>query len=304
MTVPEEADVRIITKTLILTICLSAGLCAAGPTIMVPELAETPTVDGVGGDTVWDRAPQLTVQDAVANIPLDLRAVNSGGRIYFLVRYPDEQASETHRSWTWNEEAGEYESGLDREDCLVLKWFLNGSDEDLSLSSSTAYTADVWFWKACRTNPVGFADDKYQILSDKPMENALELLSKAGTPMFLKRLGDEGSSAYRTRIQLMYEDNVMARFENREPTGSRADIHARGTWSDGYWTIEFSRALKTDHVDDVQLAVGGQYRFGVSRYEISGRQPEAGTSQPLYGCGDIAEVITLVLSGDASGQVQ
>jgi hypothetical protein len=36
--------------------------------------------------------------------------------------------------------------------------------------------------------------------------------------------------------------------------GSMDDVEARGTWKDGYWTVEFRRKLNTGFTDDIRLS--------------------------------------------------
>lgn len=258
--------------------------------------AVSPEIDGLADEEAWNGARGIVTRDVVADIPVELKSIYSDDTIFFLVRFPDPDESRSHRSWLWDEELQEYEAGADREDVFVLKWFLEGDDSDLSLSSPNPYSADVWFWKACRTDPAGYADDKIQHLFDNPVERSLPLVNKAGTRSYLVRSGDSGSPAYKTRVVIDNEGALVPRFAAQQPVGSRADIRAKGHWADGFWTIEFARLLRTGYADDVQLDSSGSYRFGVSRYEIAGRKTEPETSQPLFGCGEISEILTLEFS--------
>ena len=71
-------------------------------------------------------------------------------------------------------------------------------------------------------------------------------------------------------------------------------------WKDGQWTIEFTRKLDTGHNDDVLFKTTGKYQFGISRYEVAGREPEKNASQPLYGCGDVGEKLNLIFNPSKS----
>jgi Ethylbenzene dehydrogenase len=274
-------------------LALACAESRADQLLIAQQSSSSPVIDGVADDDAWSNVAGIVTQDFVADIPLEVKAIHSGSSIYFLVRYPDPEKSPYHRSWMWNDDLDEYESADDREDVFVLKWFMAGNDSDLSLSSATGYSADIWFWKACRTDPVGYADDKIQRLYERPVEHCLQLVSKTGSNTYLSRAGDKGSPAYRTRVIVENEGLLIPRFESKQPRGSRADIRAKGQWVDGFWTIEFERKLYTGHDDDVQLDITRSYRFGVSRYEIAGREEEAEADQPLYGCGEISEIITL-----------
>ncbi len=272
---------------------LIAGFCQADQLLVSQIVSISPTVDGSALDSAWSSVPGIVTTDIVANIPMELKAVHTGTHIYFLVRYPDSDCSQSHRSWFWNADQDEYAPGNDREDVFVFKWFLSGDDTDLTLLSPTSYTADIWFWKACRTNGSGYADDKTQELSATVLARSSQLTSKTGSSMHLIRSGDEGKPAYKTQILVINQGPVVSRFAEVKPEGSRADIRAKGVWADGYWTIEFGRQLQTKHDDDVQLFPGQSYRLGVSRFEIAGRKEEPDSQQPKYGCGEISEVLTL-----------
>jgi len=105
-------------------------------------------------------------------------------------------------------------------------------------------------------------------------------------------MGDTGRSSYKTNIFIDYVGNVVQRYTLRQPQSSRADVKAKGVWKDGSWTIEFARPLFTGNSDDVNFQALKSYGFGVSRYEIAGRPPE-NSDQPLFGSGDISEILTL-----------
>ena len=167
---------------------------------------------------------------------------------------------------------------------------------DLSIYSADHYLADVWFWKANRTDPVGYADDKTHKLATEKDIDATKLKNKSGKTFYLTRKVDTGTSAYTIDLQIEYQGDTLPRYINRLPSGSRADIRAKGHWQEGEWTIEFARALNTGNRDDVQFEPGNNYLLGVSRYEIAGRPPNKKLSQPLYGTGDINEVLWLHLN--------
>ena len=164
---------------------------------------------------------------------------------------------------------------------------------DLSIYADNPYQADIWYWKACRTDGVGFADDKTHVLSTEKDSDATEIISKTGKTMYLLRKGDTGTGAYSIELIPEFEGEILARYSLHQPTGSRSDVHAKGLWADGKWTIEFRRRLVTGHQDDLQFSTAKKYLFGVSRYEIAGRKENTKLSTPLYGTGDINETLWL-----------
>lgn len=266
-----------------------------GSANLVAAKTETaPVIDGNDLDACWANAQAITTHDTVADIDITLKALHTDEHVFFLVSFPDPDESRTHKSWAWDKSMELYKMGPDREDGFVFKWNMESESVDLSLRADKPYRADTWFWKACRTDPAGFVDDKIQILSFLKVEKSLMLTSKSGATMYLLRQGDKGTAAFKTKMTSEYEGDMVNRFVYQQPTGSRADVKAKGIWENGRWTIEFARSLVTGHDDDVQFDLTGNYEFGVSRYEIKGGKPDKKVSQPLYECGDTNEIITLV----------
>lgn len=252
-----------------------------------------PVIDGYDKELAWENAPEVITRDTIAGIDVAIKAVFTEKEIFFRVRFPDPDESRLHKAWVWNQESKMYESGPLREDCFVFKWAMDWGTTNLSIESNENYTADIWFWKANRTDPAGFADDKYQLFSSNGISGANKVVTRSGKQMFLKRKGDAGNPAYGNSILLDYAGETLPQFVPQTPTGSRADIRAKGVWSNGEWCLEFGRKLVTGNADDVQFEPGKEYLFGISRYEIAGRKPEANSSQPLFGTGDVSEKLIL-----------
>ena len=277
-------------------ILLVIGRCYAEQTLIARKVNQDPVIDGVAAEKVWSKAEEITTHDKIADIDMTLKAVYTDEKIFFLASYPDKDESRMHRSWVWNKKTEEYDGGKDREDVFVLKWNMEDKPVDLSVLAANPYKADVWFWKACRTDPSGYADDKIQRLSPTHLKKAKEISRKFGKKMYLQRLGDNGNSAYKSTLHVDYKGDVIPRFAKRKPTLSRADIRAKGVWKAGRWTIEFGRKLNTGNQDDIPFNDKNTYLFGVSRYEVAGREPEPDSEQPLYVSGDVGEKLTLKFS--------
>ena len=273
---------------------LFATNCLADQTIVAGKVDKAPVIDGYDNDQAWQQVKPLVTRDKLAGIDIYLKAVHTGKELFFLVRFPDPDESRTHKSWQWDAAKNLYDLGKDREDTFVFKWDMEAEPVDLSIFADNNYTADIWYWKACRTDPSGYADDKSHVFNSIASEYATRLTSRTGRTMYLLRLEDKGRSAYRSHIQTVYKGDIMPRYENRKPTSSRADVRARGIWQDGWWTIELARALDTGFEDDIQFSPSKSFEFGVSRYEIAGREPDLKSSQPLHGAGDVGEVLTLI----------
>jgi len=176
---------------------------------------------------------------------------------------------------------------------MVVKWSMELIPIDLSISGDDPYRADIWYWKAYRTDHAGYADDKHQIYSDISLPKGQRLFSKNGNTFYLLRKGDQGQAAYKGSTPIGYQKDKLPGYILRNPSGSRADVHAKGKWNNGFWSVEFSRKLVTGHDDDIALDVTQNYRFGVSHYEIAGRKTDPHIEIPKFGSGEISEHLVL-----------
>ncbi|MCW8929828.1 MAG: ethylbenzene dehydrogenase-related protein [Gammaproteobacteria bacterium] len=262
---------------------------------LVKSVNSLPTIDGNANDEQWQHAEKIKVQDAIAGHEITFSALHNSDSIVILISFPDKTQNREHKTLIWDKKESYYKTGPKREDTMVLKWAMNPQVRDLTLSSDVPYQADLWFWKSFRTDPKGFADDKNQIYSSIPNNKAQRLRSKNGSLFFLQRKGDSGRSAYQNRILIDKQGDEEAKYSHRQPIGSRADIRAKGKWLDSRWTIEFMRKLDTGYSDDIRLVTGSSVLLGLSRYEIAGRKVDPQLEEPLFGSGDVGQLIQLSL---------
>ncbi len=271
------------------------GVSYAGQLLNVYKTKSLPVIDGQGTDSAWASAQEIITHDKIADIDISIKALYTDKNIYFLVKFPDPDESRAHKSWVWSKELDAYIGDVDREDVFQFVFNMEDHPVDLSVFADNDYKADVWFWKACRTDPAGYADDKTNILSKKEIDKANIVTSRSGNKMYLFRPQDKGIPCFEAKLYDEYAGDKVPGFINKVPSGSAADIKAKGEWKGGVWTIEFSRALGTGNDDDIQFDPKKDYLFGVSRYEISGNdKPDSKITQPLYGCGDVGEELKLV----------
>ena len=272
------------------------GIRAYSQTVIIVEKKTvSPIIDGEIDD-IWNSVKDVMVLDiakeVAPNIDVTLKALYTDSHIFFLVRFPDIDESRLHKPWIWDPAVEKYYTGVLREDTFIFKWSMHGFKGDLSLKKGQPHIADIWFWKANRTDPAGFADDKIHRLSNTTCSNCQPLVSESGQTFYLDRTGDKGHPAYKTVLPLGKEGDIVSQYCSRVPSGSRADVRAKGHWKDNFWTIEYSRLLDTGHKDDLVFATDGTYLFGISRFEISGRKFIPGLNQP-YGQGDVHEPLIL-----------
>ncbi len=279
--------------SLTLTVFFSARSFSA-QVLTAVKVSKAPVIDGKV-DSIWERAMPIRVKDRRVNKTIELRALYTDKEIFILARYPDKREDRMHKPWVWDKELKAYRIGPQREDTFVIKWNMEPREVDLSNFADNDYRADVWYWKAFRTDPLGHADDKMHILSSERGRKAQKVKSKSGKVRYLHRLGDEGRGCYKRKVVTSYQGDVVPSYQHTQPTGSRADVKAKGLWKDGYWSIEFSRALNTGHKDDVSFdpASGKRYLFGVSIYGLYG-EPIDNSKEYFYGQGRISEKLYLV----------
>jgi hypothetical protein len=259
------------------------------------KVDQAPVIDGNGTDSVWELGQPVETLDYSSQRTILLTVLHDDARIYIRAIYADQAPSITHKSWYWNASEAYYTQGLDREDMFVLKWSMQGLDAKISLHQAKPHVADIWFWKACRTNPAGYWDDKRHELSAEPVEKSLKIQTVDGRVGYLRRIGDEGKQAYAEVFPSNFTKPYLARYTMSTPTLSRGDVQGKGIWNAGQWTLECQRLLKTGHDDDLQFEQGQQYLFGLACYEMAGTGVDDSYSQPLYRTGDVFDRLILVV---------
>ena len=125
------------------------------------------------------------------------------------------------------------------------------------------------------------------------MPQSTQLWSSTGRTFYLHRSGDAGEPAYTSKAYPEFIGETAPKFISQQPSGSRADIQAKGQWHEGFWSVELARPLETGHNDDVQFKPDKTYLFGLSRYEIAGREPDQRIAEPFFGAGEITEHLRL-----------
>ncbi len=262
--------------------------------LLAIKTSTEPVIDGLASEAIWEKATPLSVYDTIADINITLKAAYNKDKIFILATFKDADENREHRTLIWDNQLKAYQNGPEREDVFVLKWSMTDHPTQLTLQDDAPYFADIWFWKAMRTDHAGYADDKMHIYTASKSKKSKAMVSKKGRIFYLTRKGDAGKAAYSSNLVRGMQGDRIRKYNWNMPEGSRADIRAKGVWQNGSWTIEFGRKLNTGNGDDIQFEVGQKYPFGVSRYEIAGRSPEPMSQQPLYGVGEVGEIIMLL----------
>ena len=277
-----------------------AAPAAGGDAIVVPVHAvdSAPAVDGDAGD--WAGLAPVTValspSRAGATTVLDrveVAAAHHAGRFYLLARWHDDDEDRLHKPWVWDDDLQRYVRGPQREDRFALQLAMEG-DYDTDWFSGRTFVADMWHWKASRSDPLGIAHDKLTRISrDKQLRSA-RIETPGGMVLYIARPSDAGDPLYRTVRYGRRQEAVMPKYVLSESVGgSVADIAARGVWRDDRWTLELSRALDTGHDDDVVLHPGRDVPAGIAIFDRSENDDHA-----------VSPVLTFRLEADRSPATQ
>ncbi len=264
----------------------------------------TPTIDGKDGDSDWGQASQvnlpLPVQKGGGPSNATVKAAYDDNNIYFLVKWQDPTGTESiHKNMltynaadkTWkksgNEDRVYFLFNINATDfaggCAVY-CHVGNSDWDITHDSrmgtnNPGESIDVWHWKAHRTNPSGYAEDKHWVDLTQADEITYE-----GEKALKTRLADTGSgfasgnvgdglpkSMHKNdpgaNVDFLFKADAVAFDPNAswsdgdtvpgyvltEGNGSRADVVTRAIYSGGTWVVEFQRSLVTNNPDDVQF---------------------------------------------------
>ena len=255
-----------------------------------PRLVSTygstsPDLDGQGTEQAWQRARPLQITTRRVVPPLDestttveLSAVHTDSHLYLLARWQDATCDNVdHKPWVWNDQKGAYEEGPDREDMFSVAFEHTGLFDANMLSGQEAVW-DVWHWKATRTNPAGYAMDRsHRYTRQEPEDKAKAYsLANGGGQVWIARPEDSGDTIERKQpAPASRQGDRVAQYVVGTPTGSAADVSAKGACSDGWWTLELGRKLNTGHPDDTAFNTRQSYRFAVATHDRTGDMDKA-----------------------------
>ena len=302
----------------------------SGADLQAQPVASEPTVAGDFTGPVLTTSPN-TPADAA---PVALQAAYDAKNVYILGVWTDLTGDESlaKDQWefdgtSWSRPAGRNEDRIALMfDISTTDWGTGGTgcaiychvgetpgDGGRMRTNNAGETLDMWHWKAARSNPMGFADDKHVIWAD-----AVD--TTTGT-----RKGDDGSSvdsnnrdAAGTLPAFMAENDpgANATFLINIPQGSaravpfdpsaahqagdtiaghvlqaahssRAGLKAQGSYSAGVWTVILSRPQTTNTpTQDVQFDLSNAanlYGFSAAIFNNAGGNPTTMLPQDTTG---------------------
>ena len=242
--------------------------------LVAAKVAKLPTIDGKADDDAWKSAKELVVKidEAGEENPkktMIAKAVHDGDSICFLLIWEDPDKSDQHQPYVWKGAA--YEVDEEKiEDFCTLGFALEGKfDSDMKAGIESKW--DVWEWGAARTNPSGFALDRTHVYSKTapaPPIKARRLTTRDGGQIYFSHPIDEGTPCYK-KIEAPEKKvkDMMPQYPTQKPTGSAADVQAKGDWANGKWTVEFKRKLNTGNKDDTAFVIGKSFGMAVATFD-------------------------------------
>jgi len=279
------------------------------------RVEEIITIDSHVDEASWANAKPLRVKvfdGGIGDIDVVLRALYDKDNLYIHITWPDPTASVYKNLWTFN---GDEWLKSEDEDRFAIFWNIDDSIRGFNIggcamlchgdrmrTNAPDEKGDIWHWKATRTNPVGYADDKWMDntlargYTEEEKEAAHHADSKtAGS--YRENVNPDGSGPlyYEPRprdaqdatfiLQNEIDNGEITEITNEtsftvgdtvpgyileKPIGSRGNVEAKGIWKDGVWNLELKRKLNTGHEDDLKFDITKTYRFGIAVMDNAG----------------------------------
>lgn len=271
-------------------LAMLGGSAAAEPqpssalTLIAKQVQTLPIIDGKENDAIWNAATALSLKahgvwgpSIGTSTPVVIKALYTDNHIAFLVRWEDAtRDDQAHKPWVWNAEEKSYTQSRQQEDAMALAFELSGPFTADMLAPMDAVW-DLWTWKATRSDPVGYALDKaHRYARIKPEGKSKQYTARDGSPIWIQRPDDAGETTQKSlAAPSEYITPSVPAYALQQPTGSAADVRAKGRWENGYWTVELLRKLNTGHADDTAFDLARQYVMAVALQDRTGDMDKA-----------------------------
>ncbi len=238
--------------------------------LSAPNTTQNIVVDGEISDWNGISGISVPVSGKGGVDMVEMRAAVRDGRIYVLASWADSSENVLHKPFEWNEASGAYKATKENEDRLAISLKMSGNFS-MNKIGGNEFEADVWHWKASRSNPAGIVHDKMWKVSRTPFDKAKEWPTRDGKSIYLARLSDSGDRLYKPLKYTRKQEERMPRYEvNLNAAGSIADVQAMGVWRNGRWSLEMSRKLDTGHADDAVIPAKGRIEIAIAAFDSVG----------------------------------
>jgi hypothetical protein len=278
------------------------------------------------GSSEWNKAKEakmvLTGAGTVEGKLLELKAksVYTKDGLFLRLEWPDKDKSMNKKRWKysggkWSKFKGDEDRlgvvfEINRVDkfatkgCAVLCHNESKNEKDWYYAvSSPREKADMWHWKAVRSNPVGYIEDGYVTTNpSKEPEKGRKRDAGSGTkakgnstkdkskPAFMQNPSKSpslpGSLLVAEAVQIKdYSifkdgDEIPGYMLHTQWKDSFADVKTKGVWKNGKWTLVISRKLDTGYDDDIQFNTRKKYPFALAVFD-NAHEHNSYNSEPL-----------------------
>ena len=294
-----------------------------GDLVLVSKKVKSAPADA--GSSQWSKAKQAkiiltgagTVEGKI--IEQKVKSVYTKDDIFFLFEWPDKDKSMNKKKWKYT--GGKWVKQKGDEDRLGVVWEINRIDKFANKGcavlchnesknekewyysvSSSKEKADLWHWKAVRSNPVGYTEDGFVTTNPskepekgrkrdagsgkakgnstkdksgpKYMQDSAKSPSIPGSLLVAHAVEIKDSSTFKEG------DEIPGYMLNTGWTGSFADTKTIGVWKNGKWTVMISRKLDTGNDDDVKFNTRKTYPFALAAFD-NAHEHNSYNSEPL-----------------------
>ncbi len=288
----------LILTTIIYLVFLSPG--AFAQTTLTVQTGK-PTLDGVISPDEWTSASLVTARGVT------LQAMADEGILYLAATWADDTENAELNRLTFNGSQWS-KSGDEDRIAFLFDMGQTGSDGvncqafcHFPGMSTNGGVVDVWNWQAGRTNPMGYSEDTYWDASGQKVDEGVSAvlvndLDGSSLPTFMATsdpgaikeflvenasamdafdpFGALASSSVEEAISFnsgstFTADDFIPGYVHRVPSGDIADVQSAGKYSNGSWTVEFSKPFEGgDH--DFTVVPGETVKFAHEVFDNQG----------------------------------
>ena len=221
--------------------------------------------------------------------------------VRIIAEWTDSTKNDQRKRWSFD--GTNWTQSLDNEDRVAFIWdmqndgFASAGNCASMCHPPVMYTAlntfvDTWHWKATRTNPSGYADDKYWndgaggTASGRKSDPGLEPYVNnvdGGVPFFMAEDDPGANASFLFAVPEGMKEgvdhadgawtagDVLPGYVHRRGSGSRVDVFSTGTYDGAEWSVTFRRKLDTgDATGDIDFEAGETYHFQVATWDNAG----------------------------------
>lgn len=235
---------------------------------------------------------------------LTLKSFHNGQNIFFLLQWDDPDRSFNRRliktESGWIVHSSKYPDifgeSINFEDQAALSFHRTPggcaatchvrTPKKMGLHYTDGDTADIWQWRSVSTNPIRRADDgwwstyRHDSLGGRHLDNLAaggyfsNLNEDWQQPYFLPARPSTRSwiDPHSADVTPYFVADDIYSIGGDAPgvivtpfRGDRGDVRAEGRWSEGRWTVEFMRPIRTGSSFDMELR--GEFYLGVALFD-------------------------------------